>query len=160
RTLEKKLRLLFKGTDQFAVAIADLDNFKQLNDTHGHETGDRALRLFAQVAQDALREEDSIARWGGEEFVIVLDGLDRFEAIPIRDRVRAQLAQAHPGETPRFTVSFGVADSAQAESLEHMIAIADGGLYSAKTAGRDRAHIGDPDDAPKVPVRAAAPAAV
>jgi diguanylate cyclase (GGDEF)-like protein len=155
RTLERQLRGLFKGGDRFALAIADLDNFKQLNDTHGHETGDRALRLFAQVAQDTLRDQDSIARWGGEEFVIVLEGLDRFEAIPILDRVRERLAKAHPGETPRFTTSFGVADCSQAETLESLMAIADGGLYAAKHGGRDRAHIGDPADMPKVPGRTA-----
>jgi diguanylate cyclase (GGDEF)-like protein/PAS domain S-box-containing protein len=160
RTLERQLRVLLKGGRRFALVIADLDNFKQLNDTHGHETGDRALRLFAQVAQDTLRDADSIARWGGEEFVIVLEGLDRFEAIPILDRVRERLAQAHPGETPRFTVSFGVADSDQAAKLEELLAIADGGLYAAKNGGRDRAHIGDPADAPKVPVRAAEAVAV
>jgi diguanylate cyclase (GGDEF)-like protein len=160
RTLERQLRVLFKSGAPFALAIADLDNFKQLNDTHGHETGDRALRLFAQVAQDTLREVDSIARWGGEEFVIVLDGLDRFAAVPILDRVRERLAKAHPGETPRFTVSFGVADSSQAAKLEELLAVADGGLYAAKDGGRDRAHIGDPADAPRVPARTAETVAV
>jgi diguanylate cyclase (GGDEF)-like protein/PAS domain S-box-containing protein len=155
RTLEKELRGLFKGDAPFALAIADLDNFKQLNDMHGHETGDRALRLFAQVAQDTLRDQDVIARWGGEEFVIALEGLDRFAAIAILDRLRERLGQAHPGETPRFTVSFGVADSAQADTLEGLLAIADAGLYAAKHGGRDRAHIGDPADVPKIPPRAA-----
>jgi len=144
RSLQKQLRGIIKRGEPFAVAIADLDHFKRLNDAHGHETGDRALRLFAQVAQSVLRDGDMIARWGGEEFMIVLPRLDRFQAAPILDRIRASLAKAHPGETPRFTASFGVSDSTQAQSLDQLIHTADGGLYMAKQAGRDRVTIGDP----------------
>lgn len=144
RTAEKDLRAMIKAGRLFSLAIADLDKFKQLNDTHGHEAGDRALRLFAQVAQEVLRGHDLIARWGGEEFVIVLPELDRFQAVAVLDRVRHSLAKAHPGETARFTASFGVTDANQAETLEQLIHIADSGLYAAKGAGRDRTTIGDP----------------
>jgi diguanylate cyclase (GGDEF)-like protein/PAS domain S-box-containing protein len=144
RTLEKKLRHVIRGGQPFAVAIADLDHFKQLNDAHGHEAGDRALRLFAQVAEGVLRDDDAVARWGGEEFMILLPRLDRFEAVPVLDRIRQNLAKAHPGETPRFTISFGVTDSSQAEGIEQLIHVADSGLYAAKQAGRDRVSIGEP----------------
>ena len=110
-----------KAGRPFAVAIADLDRFKQLNDTHGHEAGDRALRLFSQTATQALRDDDLIARWGGEEFVMVLPDLDRFRAVNVLDRVRHDLTVAHPGATLRFTASFGVADSGQADSLEELL---------------------------------------
>ena len=143
RTAEKELRELLKARHLFAVVIADLDKFKQLNDTHGHEAGDRALRLFAQTAKQTLRDNDLIARWGGEEFVIVLPELDRFQAVNVLDRVRHDLAVAHPGETARFTASFGIADSGQADTVEELLNIADGGLYAAKQAGRDRAVVGD-----------------
>jgi diguanylate cyclase (GGDEF)-like protein/PAS domain S-box-containing protein len=149
RTLQKQLRGIIKDGDPFALAIADLDHFKQLNDAHGHETGDRALRLFAQVTQGVLRDNDLVARWGGEEFVIVLPQLDRFQAVIVLDRIRSNLAKAHPGETPRFTSSFGVTDSTQAESLEQLMLIADGGLYAAKQAGRDRTTIGEPSAEPR-----------
>jgi diguanylate cyclase (GGDEF)-like protein/PAS domain S-box-containing protein len=148
RTLEKQLRGIIKGGNPFAIAIADLDRFKQLNDAHGHETGDRALRLFAQVTQEVLRDHDLIARWGGEEFVIVLPQLDRFQAVIVLDRIRRTLARAHPGETPRFTASFGVTDSTQADNVEQLMAIADQGLYAAKQAGRDRTTIGEPSTGP------------
>ncbi len=144
RTAEKELRDLIKARHLFTLVIADLDRFKQLNDTHGHEAGDRALRLFAQTAKQTLRDHDLIARWGGEEFVIVLPELDRLQAIKVLDRLRHDLAVAHPGETARFTASFGVTDSTQAETLEELLNIADGGLYAAKQAGRDRAVVGDP----------------
>jgi diguanylate cyclase (GGDEF)-like protein len=147
RTAEKRLRELIRKGRPFALVIADLHRFKQLNDRHGHEAGDRALRLFSQVATATLRDEDVISRWGGEEFVIVLPGLDRFQVMAVLDRLRSNLAHAHPGETPRFTASFGVTDSGEADSLEALFSIADGGLYTAKQAGRDRATIGDPESA-------------
>jgi diguanylate cyclase (GGDEF)-like protein/PAS domain S-box-containing protein len=144
RTAERELRELIKARHLFAVVIADLDKFKSLNDTHGHEAGDRALRLFAQTTKQTLRDNDLIARWGGEEFVIVLPELDRFQAVNVLDRLRRDLAVAHPGETARFTASFGVTDSGQADTLEELLSVADAGLYAAKQAGRDRAVVGDP----------------
>jgi diguanylate cyclase (GGDEF)-like protein len=149
RTAERRLRELLRDGQLFALVIGDLDHFKQLNDTHGHEAGDRALRLFAQTVKRALREHDMIARWGGEEFVLALPQLDRFQAIEILDRVRHDLAVAHPGETPRFTVSFGVTDSTGGDSVEALLGVADRGLYAAKQGGRDRAVIGDPAAAPR-----------
>jgi len=149
RTAEKQLRELMRAGRPFAVAIADLDRFKQLNDTHGHEAGDRALRLFSQTATQALRDDDLIARWGGEEFVMVLPDLDRFRAVSVLDRLRHDLTVAQPGATLRFTASFGVADSGQADSLEELLTIADGGLYAAKKGGRDRVTVGDSESAAK-----------
>ncbi|HEX5223824.1 MAG TPA: diguanylate cyclase [Solirubrobacteraceae bacterium] len=145
RTAEQRLRELVRAGDMFALVLADLDHFKALNDTHGHEAGDRALRLFSQSAAAALRERDILARWGGEEFVIALPELDRFQAVAVLERVRHDLAVAHPGETPRFTASFGVTDSLEGDSVERLLAIADAGLYAAKHAGRDRVTIGDPE---------------
>jgi diguanylate cyclase (GGDEF)-like protein len=147
RTAERRLRELLRANKLFTIVIADLDHFKQLNDTHGHEAGDRALRLFASTTKQSLRDHDLVARWGGEEFVIALPELDRFQAITVLDRVRHDLAVAHPGETPRFTASFGVADSGQSDKLEGLLKIADQGLYAAKQAGRDRASVGETEAA-------------
>jgi diguanylate cyclase (GGDEF)-like protein len=144
RTAEQDLRGLIESQHLFAIAIADLDKFKQLNDTHGHEAGDRALRLFAQIATQTLRDHDLIARWGGEEFVIVLPELDRFQAINVLDRIRHNLAAAHHGGTATFTASFGLTDSSQSQTLEDLLNIADAGLYQAKEAGRDQVVTGDP----------------
>ncbi len=151
RTAETKLREMVKAGSLFSVVLADLDHFKQLNDTHGHESGDRALRLFATVAEEALRDHDIISRWGGEEFIIVLPELDRFQAVSVIDRLRLRLSRAHPGETARFTASFGVADSNQSDAVEKLVQIADVGLYAAKKAGRDRAMIGESDGPIPVP---------
>jgi diguanylate cyclase (GGDEF)-like protein len=147
RSAEEQMRSLLRGKRPFALALGDLDHFKQLNDTHGHEAGDRALRLFADTARRSIREFDTIARWGGEEFVVILPDLDRFGAVEVLERLRGSLARAHPGETPRFTVSFGVSDTEQAQGASLLFRVADEGLYSAKVAGRDRVTIGElPDD--------------
>jgi diguanylate cyclase (GGDEF)-like protein/PAS domain S-box-containing protein len=142
RSAEEQIRTLLRGRRPFALALGDLDRFKQLNDTHGHEAGDRALRLFSDTARRAIRDRDTIARWGGEEFVVLLPDLDRFEAVEVLERMRAALACAHPGETPRFTVSFGVSDTQQTQSASLLFRVADEGLYAAKLAGRDRVSIG------------------
>jgi diguanylate cyclase (GGDEF)-like protein/PAS domain S-box-containing protein len=143
RTLESQLRGLIKHGRPFALAIADLDRFKQLNDTHGHEAGDRALRVFSKTAQDVLREDDVIARWGGEEFVIAIPDLDRHQAASVLERIRERLAGASGSDHPPFTASFGVTDSTRAAVLEQLLQLADSALYTAKESGRDRIVISD-----------------
>jgi diguanylate cyclase (GGDEF)-like protein/PAS domain S-box-containing protein len=143
RTVERELRTMIKDGRPFALALADLDHFKQLNDRHGHEAGDRSLRVFAQVAGHALRDNDLIARWGGEEFMIVLSDLDRHQALKVLERIRGGLSEAHAGGHPSFTVSFGLTDSGKAETLEQLLHLADLGLYASKQAGRDRITISE-----------------
>jgi diguanylate cyclase (GGDEF)-like protein len=134
----------------YAVAFADLDKFKQLNDTHGHDTGDRALRLFSDVLRASLRPDDLIARWGGEEFVIVLPGSVDDKAIAVIDRIRERLLEAlGMGTVPQFTVSFGMSDSRNAETFDEVVNAADEALLRAKKEGRDRIIYGvvsDEDD--------------
>jgi diguanylate cyclase (GGDEF)-like protein/PAS domain S-box-containing protein len=143
RTLEVQLRSLIKQGQPFALAMADLDRFKQLNDTHGHEAGDRALRLFAQITREILRDDDTIARWGGEEFVIVVPNLDRHTAGDVLERIRTRLAESHTGGHPAFTASFGITDSTRAATLEELLQQADAALYASKEAGRDRVTTSD-----------------
>ena len=153
RTFESRVRGLIHQRRPFALAVADLDRFKMINDTHGHEAGDRALRLFARVVSEALRDGDILARWGGEEFVLALPGIDRHDAVRILDRLREELADAQPSDTPRFTSSFGVTDSQLATTLDQMLKIADHGLYVSKQTGRDRVTIGDPELSGQAPER-------
>jgi diguanylate cyclase (GGDEF)-like protein len=143
-------RLLRAGHGVVSVAMIDLDRFKRLNDTLGHEAGDRALRTFADVARRSLRDEDVLGRWGGEEFVLALPGLDRHTAVAVLDRIRAALADAGArAELPELTASFGVSDTDLASDLDDLVQIADEALLVAKARGRDRVVVGptvlDPD---------------
>jgi diguanylate cyclase (GGDEF)-like protein len=145
RTLEERVRNLVADSVPYALAIADLDHFKRLNDTRGHEAGDNALRQFADVLRRALRGEDTAARWGGEEFVVLLPHAAAAQAVEVVTRIRGLLAETQlAANTPAFTASFGVADSTMSERFEQLIRIADDALYRAKDAGRDRAIVGDP----------------
>ena len=145
RSLEERMRGLSSDGTRYALALADLDHFKRLNDTRGHEAGDNALRQFADILRKTLRDGDVAARWGGEEFVLLLPHADAGQALEATDRIRAALAEGHlVGNTPSFTASFGVADSSMSPRFEQLIRIADDALYRAKDAGRDRAVIGDP----------------
>ncbi|MEA2146980.1 MAG: hypothetical protein QOG59_2567, partial [Solirubrobacteraceae bacterium] len=144
RTFETEVGRRIRTGHSFAIAIGDLDHFKAINDTHGHEAGDRALRLFSQVTQAALRDDDVMSRWGGEEFAFALPNLTGDEAVSVLDRVRERLVEAHVGDHPRFTASFGVADTGMAETLEQLISLADIALYEAKEGGRDRVCLARP----------------
>jgi diguanylate cyclase (GGDEF)-like protein len=152
---------LLRGGSTVAVAMVDLDRFKQLNDTFGHEAGDRALRSFAEVARKALRDDDVIGRWGGEEFVIALPGLDRDAAVVVLERIRVALADAaERAELPAVTASFGVVDSTVAGELDDAVRLADEALLAAKAQGRDRIVVGPVVVEPAVvsPTRTRAPA--
>ena len=144
RTFENEVRTLLGARRRFALAIADLDRFKLLNDTFGHAAGDRALRHFSQVVRETVRESDIVARFGGEEFVIALPDGDTETAIATLEAIRTALASSHTGEHPAFTSSFGVTDSTMADSLEELLGLADAGLYGAKDAGRDTIVVGTP----------------
>ncbi len=142
RTFENQLRGVLATGVEVAVAIADLDRFKKLNDTAGHDAGDRALRHFARVVKQAMRSTDLVARYGGEEFVFAFEKTDREGAKVLLDRLREALAASHRGDVPPFTCSFGVTDTAFGAEVSELVAIADDALYRAKQNGRDRVEIG------------------
>lgn len=139
RSLEDAVGRLTADDSHYGVAFADLDHFKLLNDVHGHNVGDRALRAFAATLKTSLRPDDLVGRWGGEEFVVILPGCDEQEAIEAMNRVREQLAlEALEGSNVTVTVSIGVAVRDPAEPFDQTVARADQALHAAKAAGRDR----------------------
>ncbi len=139
RSLENQVRDLQRDGVAYAVAYGDLDHFKALNDTHGHEAGDQALRLFSRVVRDSIRPNDIAGRYGGEEFVIVLPDCDTETATLVLERVREALALAlTTGRVPAFTVSFGLAASTDADTFDQIVTVADHALLTAKTTGRNR----------------------
>jgi diguanylate cyclase (GGDEF)-like protein len=144
RAFEGRVDHLIESGQRFALAMADLDNFKSLNDSFGHDAGDRALCHFAKTLMGSLRGHDSCARYGGDEFAVVLPNMVADDAVVILDRHRQEMA-ANRGDcgVERFTVSFGVTDSSGGATFREMIRTADGGLLRAKTLGRDRVVVAD-----------------
>jgi diguanylate cyclase (GGDEF)-like protein len=138
RSFENRARALRSSGLGFTLVMADLDHFKGLNDTHGHETGDRALRVFAETLRLAVRSEDLVCRYGGEEFIVLLLGVDLAESVEVVERVRKALARTtRRGDVPTFTSSYGIAESSQADDFDDLVLRADRALFAAKNAGRD-----------------------
>ncbi len=139
RSLDARARAMLLEHRPFSIARGDLDNFKDLNDTFGHEAGDRALRIFARSLKRHLRPDDIASRYGGEEFVGLLPDTSVAEATRALERLREKLAEdiGRSGGAG-YTVSWGVTDSGAGSSFEEMLAVADAALYSAKRAGKDR----------------------
>jgi diguanylate cyclase (GGDEF)-like protein len=145
RSLENEIRSLRDRSVPFSLVMADLDHFKQVNDTYGHEAGDRALRIFADVVRAAVRPSDLVCRYGGEEFVLVLPGLPLDQGVEVAERIREHLVLANrQGDAPPLTCSFGVAHSDVATALDHLVGRADAALLAAKRLGRNRV-VADPD---------------
>jgi diguanylate cyclase (GGDEF)-like protein len=154
RSFEHRVTSVRRQEPDVAVAMADLDHFKRLNDTHGHETGDRALRLFAQVLRESLRANDLVCRHGGEEFAVAIPGCTIEKAREIFDATRTRLAAAVAvAGLPKFTVSVGVVVADPNDDLPTILGRADTALFQAKREGRDRVVV---LDAP--PEEGAAPA--
>jgi diguanylate cyclase (GGDEF)-like protein len=124
------------------VLMGDLDNFKRVNDRHGHHTGDAVLREVASTLRATLRTFDYIYRYGGEEFVILLPGTDEARALATAERVRDAIRASHPAGL-RMTLSVGVSVGDGRESgFEELLIAADRALYKAKAEGRNRVCLG------------------
>jgi two-component system chemotaxis response regulator CheY len=148
-----------------SIIMLDIDHFKSINDSYGHDAGDRALQLVAELLAGQLRSYDGLGRWGGEEFLMLLPGTALAEACAVAERIRANLAQAEPalpdGTRVSLSASLGVAAIDESDAgpvgeqwLDHLVRAADQALYRAKSHGRNRVAsaqpAGDPDQPPAV----------
>ncbi len=121
-----------------SLILFDIDHFKDFNDTFGHPAGDEALRTLAQVVRATCREHEPVARFGGEEFAVMLFGASREEARGAAERIRAELARGRWTHRP-LTVSFGIATSGpDVATVADLVERADAALYLSKRHGRDR----------------------
>jgi diguanylate cyclase (GGDEF)-like protein/PAS domain S-box-containing protein len=133
-----------------ALALIDLDHFKAINDTYGHATGDQALVNLALVCRKSIREIDVFARFGGDEFALLLPETTREQAVVVVERMRLALADRplrQGGPAVELTVSAGITDLAgEADSLDGLLGRADRALYRAKEAGRNRVRVEPVED--------------
>jgi diguanylate cyclase (GGDEF)-like protein len=130
-----------RAGDAVGILMVDIDRFKALNDTYGHPTGDAVLRGVAAAIVSAVREDDVPARFGGEEFVVLLRNSAPGVAVEVGERIRAAVRALDLTElgVPPVSVSVGVAFATRPDdTVEDLLAVADQNLYSAKRAGRDR----------------------
>ena len=121
-----------------SLLLFDIDHFKTVNDRYGHEVGDQVLIRLTQLVQDNLRTTDLLARWGGEEFTVLIPHCDVTEAAHLAEKLRGLVAAQPFPEVGRVTISIGVAQCRCTEALHVWLKRADTALYAAKTAGRDR----------------------
>lgn len=139
--LQHEVRRYAEQELPLTVLMADIDHFKKVNDTFGHNAGDQVLKKFAQVAGSVLRRCDLLCRWGGEEFLMLLRGTVQEDALLIADRIRRRVESIifHPYDAcGLLTVSIGSASSPPKEDFEQLISNADKALYKAKLEGRNR----------------------
>jgi diguanylate cyclase len=139
--MEREMARSERKSLPLCVAVLDLDNFKRLNDTYGHQAGDEALVHLARVIKKTLRPTDIVARYGGEEFVCVFSETDLDQAVEVMKRLQRELTKRfflHNNERLLITFSAGVARRDRDESQESLIARADKAMYQAKLQGKNR----------------------
>lgn len=145
RELERKLEEQFSVSRRygkiFSVIMFDIDYFKNLNDSYGHEAGDLVLKELSSRIKKAMRAEDNIFRYGGEEFVLILPETDEKNAALLANRLRKEVSDFPfilDGKKVFVTSSFGVASSIDTNSISQILKNADSLMYKAKNSGRNR----------------------
>ena len=138
KSLKRALEMYKRYGHRFSLILFDIDHFKSVNDTYGHDVGDDVLREISTLVSERMRQTDIVARWGGEEFIILLPEADRRTAEEIAEGVRSKVEQ-HPFEAvEHITVSLGVTVITDTDTEASIIKRADEALYHAKAAGRNR----------------------
>ncbi|MBP2640477.1 MAG: hypothetical protein H6Q66_1428 [Firmicutes bacterium] len=139
--IEHEIKRFDRTENMFAIIMGDIDHFKKLNDTYGHECGDFVLKEIAKVMQKTTREIDFVARWGGEEFLILLPESDRESAAEIAERLRKSIEHTtieYDKKRLNATITFGVAAYGKGMTADEVIKNADRALYDGKQQGRNR----------------------
>ena len=138
--LQEEIHRAERYNKRLSVIMADLDRFKNINDTYGHDAGDRALKAISKFLQKNIRDVDAIARYGGEEFVMLIPDADKEAAFCLAERLREELSKVKLEDLPPVTISLGVATyPSDGTDLEELIKRADAAMYEAKQQGRNKA---------------------
>jgi diguanylate cyclase (GGDEF)-like protein/PAS domain S-box-containing protein len=137
KVLQQECERARRFRQPLALIIMDIDDFKPINDQYGHAQGDQALIASVERIKVCLRSDDLLARWGGDEFVAVLPGTQRQEALQLARQIRQALEQAPPVGERLLTMSYGVVEWLEGEGQAQLLCRADQALYRAKAAGKD-----------------------
>ncbi len=136
--LDKQVAASERYNEPFSLIIADIDNFKRINDNYGHQTGDRVLKKVAEILAESTRDSDFIARWGGEEFYIVALHTGKEEARKLAERISKAVSDMQLEIEGRITISAGVTEFNKGETRSQLERRADNAMYTAKQEGRNR----------------------
>lgn len=136
--LEMEIARAARYKTPLALVMFDIDYFKEVNDTHGHQIGDQVLTRLCQIAAGMIRQPDVLARWGGEEFMILAPNCDGQQAFELAEKLRRLVEQFVFDEVGTVTCSFGIAQFQDGDTVETLVSRADAAMYAAKQGGRNR----------------------
>ena len=136
--IETEIKRSRRYSSDFAVLLLDIDNFKNINDTYGHNTGDKVLIEFTSIIKHTIRESDIASRWGGEEFLVICPETTADGAISLAEKIRHNIENCTFEEVGNITASIGVAGVKHDDNVNSLIFRADQALYSSKNAGKNR----------------------
>lgn len=136
--LGRELLRVARHPGPISVLMLDIDHFKKVNDVYGHSAGDAVLIMVAKVLRASVRKTDTVGRWGGEEFLVVLPATGLASAADVGEKMRSEIERADFPEVQHLTVSVGVADHVADETTEQLMRRVDAALYEAKDRGRNR----------------------
>jgi len=143
KEIEEYMQECQQNGEQFAVAMLDIDYFKKINDTYGHDAGDIVIKELVRIIKENIKGSDIVARFGGEEFCVLLKDIDKNSAVELFVRLRMKIANnviVFNNKELKYTVSTGITFNCD-EGIEEMINQADIALYNAKNSGRNRVEI-------------------
>lgn len=138
--LRNEFERFIRSGRSFTVAIMDLDHFKRINDTYGHQAGDQAIQFASDIMKTCLRTYDVLARWGGEEFLLLLPETKVEDALQVCERIRAKISSSKMPFRNTYidvTITIGLAESEPSLSIDDIISHADEALYRGKEDGRN-----------------------
>lgn len=138
--VQEELIRFERSNKKFCIAIADIDNFKDINDTYGHNFGDEVLVETASLFKESIRKQDTVARWGGEEFLFLLPDTDIHGGVIICDKIRSlisKLCLKYKDSKVNFTITFGVCEYNGNKEAVEIISCADKYLYKGKETGKN-----------------------
>ncbi len=142
RSIQERYENAEKMDEKYAVVLGDIDDFKKVNDTHGHDIGDEVLKAVADVYKSTTRGDDIVCRWGGEEILVFIPGASKEQAVEVAKRVlegvRALEILSKDKEKFKITMTIGVAASDEGKSFNEIVRRADERLYAGKHAGKNR----------------------